>query len=92
MSGHELEEDDRPRRRDRACLFAGLLAGAAVGALAGAPAVSSIVALTLVGIMIGGVGGKVLATRISADEWDPRFRQRPHVGASSPDADVTNSS
>ena len=91
MVGHELE-DDRPRRRDRACLFAGLLTGATVGVLAGAPAISSIVALALVGIMVGGVGGKVIASRISADEWDPRFHQRPHVGASSPDDDVTRSS
>ena len=91
MFAHELE-DDRPRRRDRACLLAGLLTGATVGALAGASAPSSIIALGLVGIVLGGVAGKVLASRISADEWDPRFNQRPHVGTSSPDDDVTKSS
>jgi len=91
MFGHELE-DDRPRRRDRACLLAGLLTGATVGALAGAPAASSIVALASVGIIVGGLAGKMIASHISADEWDPRFNQRPHVGASSPDDDVTKSS
>jgi hypothetical protein len=92
MLAHELEEDDRPRRRDRACLLAGLLTGATVGALAGASAPSNLVALALVGIIAGGAAGKVLASHISADEWDPRFNQRPHVGTSSPDDDVTRSS
>ena len=91
MPGHELE-DDRPRRRDRACLFAGLLTGAAVGALAGASAPSTIAALALVGSVLGGVAGKVIASHISADEWDPRFNQRPHVGTSSPDDDDSKSS
>jgi hypothetical protein len=91
MFGHELE-DDRPRRRDRACLFGGLLTGATVGALAGASAPSHIVAVALVGIVVGGLAGKLLAAHISADEWDPRFNQRPHVGTSSPDDDVTRSS
>ena len=71
-------EDDRPRRRDRACLFAG------------APA--NLVALTLIGVIAGGIAGKLLAYHISADEWDPRFNQRPHVGTNSPDDDVTKSS
>ena len=90
MFAHELE-DDRPRRRDRTCLLAGLLTGATVGALAGASAPSSIVALGLVGIMVGGLAGKVIASHISADEWDPPFHRRPHVGTSSPDDDVTKS-
>ena len=83
MSAHELE-DDRPRRRDRACVVTGLLAGGVLGTLAGG------VVLAVIGAVAGGVAGKAIALRISADEWDPLWSPRPYVGTKSPDDDITS--
>jgi len=81
MSEDELE-DDRPRRRDRACIVSGLLAGAALGTLTGG------VVFAAIGAVVGAVAGRAIALRISKDEWDPLWSQRPYVGTRSPDDDI----
>jgi outer membrane lipoprotein SlyB len=83
-----LYEDDRPRRRDRACLAIGVAAGAGVGVAMGAFAWLSVALLGALGAVAGGVLGRLIASRISADEWDPRETHRPYVGANSPDDDI----
>jgi len=85
------ETDDRLLRRDRACVAAGLGLGAGLGALAGA--VVSPVAAVLVGIgaLGGAVVGRLIAPRIAADDMDPTWRHRSHVGANSPDDDLAGS-
>lgn len=89
MAGHEIE-DDRARRRDLTGIVTGLLAGAALGAIAGAFTHPSGIVLAVIGALIGGIAGKAVAFRISADDWDPRFDRRPYVGANSPDDDVAS--
>jgi hypothetical protein len=80
-------EDDRPRRRDRACVAVGLMAGAGLGALAGIFARPSLLLLTAVGTIVGGITGRLIAPHVSSDEWDPPTPWQPFVGASSPDDD-----
>jgi uncharacterized protein YcfJ len=83
-------EDIRARRRDLTCAAAGLLTGGGVGALAGVFFPAGVVILTLAGAVIGGAAGRAVARRISADDWDPPFNRRAHVGASSPDDDIAS--
>src|SRR5262245_58047970 len=81
-------EDDRPRRRDRACILAGLVTGAGLGAvLAGSFARPSVVLFTVMGTVVGGIAGRLIAFRVSSDEWDPPPPRRPYVGAQAPDDD-----
>ena len=81
-------EDARLRRRDEVCIGTGLVAGAALGALAGSLAWPSAILLTAVGTLVGGVVGRLLAPRVSADDWDPPANHRSHVGVGSPDDDL----
>jgi hypothetical protein len=85
------ETDERMLRRDRACVAAGLGLGAGLGALAGA--VASPIAGLLIGIgaLGGAVVGRLIAPRIAADDVDPTWRHRSHVGANSPDDDLAGS-
>jgi hypothetical protein len=41
------------------------------------------------GALAGGVAGRLLAERISSDEWDPTCEARPYVGTKSADEDIT---
>jgi hypothetical protein len=40
--------------------------------------------------MAGAMVGRVFASHISADEWDPPPNERPYVGAQSPDDDIAS--
>jgi len=87
MSAQELD-DDRPRRRNLTCAATGLLGGAGLGAVAavfvpGGPALIGACALA------GGVVSRAIASRISADDWDPDplASRRSYVGTRSPDDD-----
>jgi hypothetical protein len=82
------EEDDRARRRDRACMTSGALTGAGTGVLAAALTGPSGLFLGLVGALAGGIIGRLVANHISADEWDPLDGERPYVGTNSPDDDI----
>jgi hypothetical protein len=86
------EEEDRLRRRDRACVLTGLGVGAGVGAFAALFVPPGVVVFALIagGAMAGGIVGKSAARRISTTEWDPLQDGRPHVGAVSPDDDITS--
>ena len=89
-SMHELE-DDRPRRRDQTCLTTGLLGGAALGLFAGVlGGPGGMILLTAIGVLAGGVIGKLVAGRISVDDWDPPLNRRPYVGTRAPDDDVAS--
>jgi hypothetical protein len=90
MSEAEVE-DDRARRRDLTGIVTGLLAGAGLGSLIGTFGRPSGIVLAVLGALVGGIAGKAVAFRISADDWDPRFDRRPYVGAKSPDDDVASS-
>ncbi|HEY7371656.1 MAG TPA: hypothetical protein VIF57_05705 [Polyangia bacterium] len=93
MSAVEIDdEEDRARRRNRACVATGLLAGAGLGTLAAALVPVSAPLSGLVGAALGGVISRAIAPHISASEWDPHFSRRPFVGARSPDDDVASSS
>jgi hypothetical protein len=89
MYEHELD-DQRARRRDRACAGTGLLAGAGLGLLAGAFIPPGGIVLSVVGAVAGVVAGRAIAPRISADDWEPRSSRRSYVGASSPDDDIAS--
>jgi hypothetical protein len=82
------DDDDRPRRRDRACVLAGMVTGVIVGGLAGVLAQANTLLLAVAGVVAGGIVGRLVALRISADEWDPQFARRSYVGVSDPDDDL----
>jgi hypothetical protein len=83
-----LEEDDRARKRDLACIATGLWMGAGVGLLVG-PFVWPIGLLFLTaGTLVGGIVGRIAAPHISVEEWDPPPNRRPYVGTNSPDDDI----
>ena len=82
--------DDRARWRDRAGVTAGAFSGAVIGVVAGAFAWPSMAALVgAAGALAGGVAGRLLAERISPDEWDPTWEARSYVGTKSADDDIT---
>jgi hypothetical protein len=87
VSSSDADEDDRGRRRDRACVASGLVAGAVLGAFAGVFAPASALFLTLAGTVVGGVAGRLVAFQISVDDWDPPSSHHSYVGAASPDDD-----
>ena len=62
--------------------------GAGLGALAAALAPPVAVALVGIGALGGAIAGRVIASRVSADDWDPTGGQRSYVGANSPDDDL----
>jgi len=89
MPARELElEDDRARRRDITCAATGLLLGGSLGALASTFVPGGTLLPTMMGALAGGLLSKLMAMRISADDWDPRFNRRPYVGTRSPDDDA----
>lgn len=85
------DTDDRIGRRDRACVAGGFGGGAGLGALVGALAPPVAVALIGIGALVGAVAGRLIASRIPADEWDPTWEHRSYVGANTPDDDLASS-
>jgi hypothetical protein len=90
ISANDADEDDRGRRRDRACVASGLIAGAVLGAFAGFFVPPSLLFLTLAGTVAGGVVGRLVAFQISVDDWDPSSSPHSYVGAASPDDDFAS--
>ena len=95
MSEHELE-DDRPRRRELACLATGSLTGALLGTLVGylvlgSPGVpfAMVGAGAGVGVILGGLASALIAPHLSLEEWNPQQHQHSYVGTSSPDDDIS---
>jgi hypothetical protein len=91
MSEHELE-DDRPRRRELACLATGSLTGALLGTLAGYLVLSSwsvLIAIVAFGAVLGGLASALVAPHLSLEEWNPQQHQHSYVGTSSPDDDIS---
>jgi hypothetical protein len=95
MSEHELE-DDRPRRRELACLATGSLTGALLGMLAGYLVLSSrgvplaiVGAIAGAGAILGGLASALIAPHLSLEEWNPQQHQHSYVGTSSPDDDIS---
>src|SRR5947207_14731874 len=85
MSEHELE-DDRPRRRELACLATGSLTGALLGTLAGYLVLSgpgAPLAIVGVGAILGGLASALIAPHLSLEEWNPQQHQPSYVGTSS---------
>ena len=82
--------DPRARRRDRASIATGVGLGAGLGAIGGALGLPIGFVLGGVGALAGGVVGKLVALRISPEEWDPPPDRRPYVGVHSPDDDITS--
>jgi hypothetical protein len=83
-------EDDRTQRRNRAGVASGLAAGAGVGVLVGTFTWPGVFVLGAIGAVAGGLGGRLLASHISPEEWDPALSHRPYVGANSPDDDIAH--
>jgi hypothetical protein len=79
-----FDEDERARRRDLACIAAGVTAGGGAGLLASA-ALGPSGLLFAIGALAGGILGRLFASRISAEEWDPPPTHHAFVGANSPD-------
>jgi len=82
--------DDRTGRRDRACVAGGFVVGAGLGALLGSFGSSSAVVLIGIGALSGAIVGRLIASHIPADEWDPTWRRRSYVGTNSPDDDLAS--
>jgi hypothetical protein len=82
-----MDEDSRVRRRNRACVGTGLALGTAVGAIAGLLAPSGGFVLTLIGASGGVLAGRLIASHISVEEWDPPPNHQSYVGANTPDDD-----
>jgi hypothetical protein len=78
-------DDDRSRRRDVSCTAGGLVTGAGLGLILGVFAAPSFVLPTIIGALAGGIVGRLIALRISADDWDPHASDQAYVGASTPD-------
>jgi hypothetical protein len=89
MAAHIREEDDRADRRDRTGVATGALVGSTLGlGLATTLAHPAMAALsTLGGALLGALAGKLIASRVSVDDWDPRASDRPWVGMHTPDDD-----
>ncbi len=83
-------DDDRSRRRDVTCTAGGLLTGAGLGLILGVFAAPGVVLPVIIGGLAGGIVGRLMALRISADDWDPHASSQAYVGASSPDDDIAS--
>jgi hypothetical protein len=66
------------------------LTGAGVGLVPGVFAAPSVVLPVIIGALAGGIAGRLIALRISADDWDPHASAQAYVGASSPDDDIAS--
>ena len=84
-AGHE---DARVRRRDRASIVTGAGLGAGLGALAGLFGWPAQAVCAGVGAMTGAALGRLVAPRISPDDWDPPANDRSYVGLHAPDDDI----
>ena len=89
MSTEEVD-DDRPRRRNLTCVATGLLGGAGLGAVAATFVPGGTVLIGAVAVA-GAVVSRAIASRISAEDWDPdpRASRRSYVGTRSPDDGAT---
>jgi hypothetical protein len=83
-------DDDRSRRRDVSCTAGGLFTGAGLGLILGVLAAPSVVLPVIIGALAGGIVGRLIALRISSDDWDPHASEQAYVGASSPDDDIAS--
>jgi hypothetical protein len=91
MSEHELE-DDRPRRRELACLASGSATGALLGTLAGnlvPTSVGVLIAIGAGGAVLGALVSALIAPHLSLEEWNPQLHQHSYVGTNSPDDDIS---
>lgn len=87
MSEHELE-DDRPRRRELACLASGSFTGGLLGAVAASLFRIDWGVLIAIGAVVGGFASALIAPHLSLEEWNPQAHQHSYVGTNSPDDDI----
>ena len=85
--------DDRAYRRDRLGIGAGAFSGGALGLMLsniiGWDSSTAVALTALGGAAAGALIGRAFTARINLDEWDPSTAKRPHVGAHTPDDDIS---
>jgi hypothetical protein len=84
------EEEARVRKRDRASIATGAGLGASLGAFAAVLGLPAVMLWAGIGAAVGAVVGRLVASRISPEEWDPPANDHPYVGTNSPDDDIAS--
>jgi hypothetical protein len=84
------EEGSRVRKRDRASITTGAGLGAGLGAFAGILGAPAVMLFAGIGAATGALVGRLVAARLSPEDWDPPANDHPYVGTNSPDDDIAS--